>query len=54
MKKALILFWHGLGDIILLTAHLRHLYKKGYKTDLMCLPETRKSRLLDHCLYIGR
>lgn len=54
MKKALILFWHGLGDIILLTAHLRHLYKKGYKTDLMCLPETKKSRLLDHCPYIGK
>lgn len=54
MKRALILYWHGLGDIILLTAHLRHLYKKGYKTDLMCLPETRKSRLLEHCPYIGK
>lgn len=54
MKRSLILFWHGLGDIILLTAHLRHLYKKGYRTDLMCLPETRKSRMLDHCPYIGK
>jgi len=54
MKKALILFWHGLGDCVLLTAHLRQLYEMGYKTDLMCLPETRMSHMLDHCPYIGK
>lgn len=54
MKRALILFWHGLGDIILLTAHLRNLYKKDYKADLMCLPETRTSHMLDDCPYIGK
>jgi len=54
MKRALILFWHGLGDIIMLTPHLRHLYNEGYKTDLMCLPETRTSRILEHCPYVGK
>lgn len=54
MKKALILYWHGLGDVIMLTPHLRHLYKQGYKTDLMCRPEVRTSKLLDECPYIGK
>jgi len=54
MKKALILYWHGLGDVIMLTPHLRYLYKQGYKTDLMCRPEVRISKLLDECPYIGK
>lgn len=54
MKRAFILYWHGLGDIILLTAHLRHLYKQGYKTDLMCRRQTMKSHLLDNCPYIDQ
>jgi len=54
MKKALILYWHGLGDVIMLTPHLRHLYKKGYRVDLMCRAEVRKSHLLDHCPYVDR
>lgn len=52
MKKALILYWHGLGDIIMLTPHLRHLYNRGYKTDLMCRIQTMESHLLDNCPYI--
>lgn len=54
MKKALILYWHGLGDVILLTPHLRHLYNKGYKTDLMCRAAVRESKLLDACPYVDK
>lgn len=54
MKKALILYWHGLGDVILLTPHLRYLYKQGYMVDLMCRPQVRQSKLLDACPYINK
>lgn len=54
MKKALILYSHGLGDIIMLTPHLRHLYQKGYKTDLMCRIQTMESHLLDSCPYVDK
>ena len=54
MKKALILYSHGLGDIIMLTPHLRYLYQKGYKIDLMCRIQTVESHLLDSCLYVDK
>jgi len=54
MKKALILYWHGLGDVIMLTPHLRHLYNQGYRIDLMCRIAVRKSRLLNACPYINK
>lgn len=54
MKKALILYWHGLGDIIQLTPHLRHLYERGYVTDLLCMEQTEKSKLLDACPYTDK
>jgi len=54
MKKALILYWHGLGDVIMLTPHLRHLYNKGYKVDLMCRSAVKVSKLLDACPYVDR
>ena len=54
MKKALILYSHGLGDIIMLTPHLRHLYQRGYKTDLMCRIQTVESHLFDNCPYIDK
>lgn len=54
MKKALILYWHGLGDVIMLTPHLRHLYNKGYKVDLMCRAAVKVSKLLDACPYVDR
>ena len=54
MKKALILYWHGLGDIIMLTPHLRYLYQEGYKTDLMCRIQAVESHLLDNCPYIDK
>lgn len=54
MKKALILYWHGLGDVIMLTPHLRHLYREGYMIDLMCRVAVRESKLLDACPYINK
>lgn len=54
MKRALILYWHGLGDVIMLTPHLRHLYAKGYMVDLMCRAAVRDSKLLDSCPYINK
>lgn len=53
MKRALILYWHGLGDVIMLTPHLRHLYAEGYMIDLMCRAAVRDSKLLDACPYIN-
>lgn len=54
MKKALVCYWHGLGDVIMLTPHLRYLYKQGYVVDLMCRPEVKESKLLDECPYVER
>jgi len=54
MKKALVCYWHGLGDVIMLTPHLRHLYKQGYIVELMCRAEVRESKLLDECPYVGK
>lgn len=51
-NKALILYWHGLGDVIQLTPHLRCLYDKGYVVDLMCRKEVVNSHLLDECPYV--
>lgn len=53
MKRALILYWHGLGDMIMMTPHLRHLHNEGYIVDLMCRPEVKISKLLDECPYIN-
>jgi len=54
MKKALILYWHGLGDVIMLTPHLRHLHRQGYWIDLMCRIAVRESKLLNDCPYINK
>lgn len=54
MKKALIMYWHGLGDVIQLTPHMRYLYNKGYIIDLMCREEVETSHLLDTCPYINK
>ena len=53
MKKALILYWHGLGDVVQLMCHLRCLFNQGYRTDIMCIKSVIDSHLLDHCPYIG-
>jgi len=54
MKISLILYSHGLGDVIMLTPHLRHLYKQGYRTDLMCRKQVQDSHLLDSCPYVNK
>jgi hypothetical protein len=51
-KKVIILYWHGLGDVVLLTPILRHLYKQGHTIDLMCRPEVFNSGLLRECPYV--
>jgi len=53
-KKALILYWHGLGDVIMLTPLMRQLYQDGYSIDLMCRSAVQTSHLLDECPYINR
>jgi len=53
MKRALILYWHGLGDVIQLTPVLRKLHRDGYVTDLMCRPEVSSSHLFDECPYVS-
>ena len=53
-KKALIQYWHGLGDVIMLTPLLRQLYKKGFLVDLMCRKSVKDSYLLDECKYIDK
>lgn len=52
MKYSLILYTHGLGDVIILTPVLRQLYENGFKTHLMCRKEVITSHLLDSCQYI--
>jgi hypothetical protein len=54
MKKALIYYFHGLGDIIQLTPHLRYLYNDGYCVDLMCRKDAIYSHLLDDCPYTDK
>ena len=51
-KRALILYSHGLGDVIILTPHLRQLWKDGYIVDLMCREQVVTSHLLDDCPYV--
>ncbi len=54
MKRALVLYWHGLGDLIQLTPHLRELHAQGYMVDLMCRNEAITSHLFDKCSYINK
>lgn len=54
MKKALFLYWHGLGDVIMLTPLLRELYNQGFVTDLICRKSVQSSKLLDSCPYVDR
>lgn len=54
MKKALVLYPHGIGDIIQLTPYLRKLYNDGYIVDIMCMDIVKNSKLLDGCPYIDK
>lgn len=53
MKKALILYWHGLGDVIMLTPVLRYLHETGFDVHLMCRPEVTECSLLKDCPYVS-
>ena len=54
LKKALILYHHGLGDVIMLTPVLRELFLQEHQVDLMCRKPVKDSGLLDNCPYIGK
>jgi len=54
MKRALFLYWHGLGDVIMLSPLLRELYNRGYKTDLICRKSVETSSLLESCPYTDK
>jgi len=53
MKKALILFPHGIGDVIMATPCLRDLHSAGYTVDMMVRDSVIDSCLLNKCPYIG-
>lgn len=53
-KKALILYWHGLGDVIMLTPMLRYFFRHGHVVHLMCRPEVDSSNLLGYCPYVEK
>lgn len=53
MKKALIYYFSGLGDIIILSPCLRKLYEDGYVCDMMVRVEAITSHLLDDSPYVG-
>lgn len=52
MKTALLLYWHGLGDLICLTPQLRELYQRGYIVDIICRQPVIQSRLFATCPYV--
>lgn len=56
MKRALICYFHGLGDVIQLTPHMRQLFNDGYgyKVDLMCRKQVKTTHLLDKCPYVDK
>jgi len=51
MKKCLLLFWHGIGDLINLTPALRELHHHGYHTDILVRKFIVDSRVFDACPY---
>lgn len=53
-KKVIILYWHGLGDVIMLTPMLRYFFQHGYLVHLMCRPEVGYSNLLGNCPYVEK
>ena len=48
-KKALLLFWHGVGDAITLTPSIRFLFNQGYSCDIVCRQGLHDSKLFDYC-----
>lgn len=51
-SSILIMYWHGLGDLLCLTPQLRHLSAHGFEVDLLVRPQVLKSRLLADCPYV--
>jgi len=51
-KSALILFPHGLGDVIMATPSLEAIANEGYEIDMMVRPSVVTSHLLDDCPFI--
>ena len=54
MRKALLLFPHGIGDAIMLTPCLRELHSTGHMTDMVVRRSVIDSHLLDGCPYVGK
>jgi len=52
MPRALLMYHHGLGDVIMLTPCLRWLHQNGYTTTLMCRDAVKESHLLENCKYV--
>lgn len=52
-KRALVLFPHGIGDVIMATPSLRALYDSNYIVDMMVRPSVIESRVLDDCPYVN-
>ena len=50
-KKCLLLFWHGIGDLITLTPALRELHKHGYRTEVLVKKTVSDSGVFDACPY---
>jgi len=53
-RSALVLFPHGIGDIIMATPSLRVLYDSGYIVDMMVRSSVIESRILDDCPYTDK
>jgi len=50
-KSILIMYWHGLGDLLCLTPQLRYLHGNRWAIDLLVRPQVLSSHLLDACPY---
>ena len=51
MKKCLLLFWNGIGDLINLTPSLRELHHHGYHTDILVRRHVYDSGVFEACPY---
>ena len=51
MKKCLLLFWHGIGDLINLTPSLRELHHHGSHADILVRKVVADSGVFEECHY---
>lgn len=54
MKTILLMYWHGIGDLICLTPQLRELYRLGWTIDLICRQPAINAKLFVSCPYIRK